>query len=78
MKAQVTTSYGIKALNKWTGEVGITPMSAWRMRKRGWINTVNICGRVYITEEEIKRFTERAAAGEFAKEHTAPRVPIAQ
>ncbi len=63
---------GLVAVNKWAEHVGITPLTAWRFRNRGWINTVNIAGRVYITQDEINRFTQRAAAGEFAKQHKTP------
>ncbi len=43
-------------------------MTAWRFRRRGWLTTVNICGRVYVTEEACRDFVRRAEAGEFAKE----------
>jgi len=36
------------------------------------VSVVNISGRLYISDEEIVRFTQRAEAGEFAK---TPRVP---
>jgi hypothetical protein len=63
---------GLVALNKWVRETGITPVTAWRFRKRGWLQTLNIAGRQYIALEEIARFTARAAAGEFAAEHPVP------
>lgn len=39
----------------------------WHPAQKGWIETVNICGRVYVTQESVKRFYEGAKAGEFAK-----------
>lgn len=66
-------SPGLIALNKWLEQVGIAPVTAWRFRKKGWLRTVNICGRVYITQPGIEEFTARAAAGEFAQEHKTPR-----
>jgi len=51
----------------------ISTITAWRFRKRGWLQTVNICGRQYVTADGIAEFTRRAAAGEFAQEHKAPR-----
>jgi hypothetical protein len=39
-------------------------VTAWRWRKRGWLKTVNIAGRPYLTD--------KALAGEFAKEHKTP------
>jgi len=53
--------------------LGITPPTGWRWRKRGWITTLNIAGRVYISREEINRFYERVAAGEFSKTHKTPK-----
>jgi hypothetical protein len=63
---------GLRAANKWARESGFTPCTLWRFRKRGWINTINIAGRQYISLEEIARFTARAAAGEFAAEPPVP------
>lgn len=56
------------SLNKWVEEIGVTPTTAWRWRKRGILKTVNIYGRLYITEEDISEFNRRARAGEFAME----------
>jgi hypothetical protein len=63
---------GLMALNKWLDLVGIHPVTGWRFRRRGWIQTVNIAGRQYVTPEAIAEFTRRAEAGEFAQEHKAP------
>ncbi len=63
----------IVALNTWLEQVGVTPVTAWRWRRKGWLRIVNIQGRVYLTPEAIAEFQRRAEAGEFAKEHKAPR-----
>jgi hypothetical protein len=68
-----TTEAGPVALNHWLEQKGVTPMTAWRWRKKGWLETINISGRVYITPEAIAKFTRRAASGEFAKDHPAPK-----
>jgi len=60
------------SLSKWLAEVGITPITAWRWRKRGWLKTVNIAGRQYLTQEAIDEFYRRAVAGEFAQDHKVP------
>jgi hypothetical protein len=39
----------------------------------GLIETVNIFGRVYVSQKAIEEFERRAAAGEFSKEHVTPR-----
>jgi hypothetical protein len=44
---------------------GISGVTGWRWRGRGWIEVLTIAGRPYVTAEEIARFKRRAAAGEF-------------
>jgi hypothetical protein len=41
-------------------------------RKKGWLKTVNISGRQYLTQEAIDEFHRRVVAGEFAQEHKTP------
>lgn len=60
------------SLTKWLEQVGVTPITAWRWRKKGWLQTINIAGRQYLTQEAINEFQRRAAAGEFAQLHKAP------
>ena len=38
----------------------------WRWRRKGWLRTVNISGRAYVTPEAISEFNDRASQGEFA------------
>jgi hypothetical protein len=61
------------AFDRWLKDIGKTPATGWRWRTRGWIDTVNICGRLYVSRQEINRFEQRAAAGEFRKNHKTPR-----
>jgi hypothetical protein len=63
----------IQTLQTFARQVGISSVTAWRFRRRGWLSTVNIAGRPYVTAEEVDRFTRLAVAGEFAQEHTAPK-----
>ena len=60
------------SLSKWLEQLGVTPCTAWRWRKRGWLKTINIAGRQYVTLEAITEFQRRAASGEFAQTHKAP------
>jgi predicted site-specific integrase-resolvase len=60
------------ALNRWLEQIGVTACTAWRWRKRGWLQTVNIAGRQYLTQSAIDAFHRRAVAGEFAQEHRVP------
>jgi predicted site-specific integrase-resolvase len=73
MITQESSSNGsgtLVALNTWLAQVGVTPITAWRWRRKGWLKTVNIQGRVYLTEAAIADFQKRAEAGEFAKVRT--------
>jgi hypothetical protein len=60
------------SLSKWLEQVGVTPCTAWRWRKKGWLKTVNIAGRQYLTQEAIDEFRHRAIAGEFSKVQKVP------
>ena len=60
------------ALDKFIAESGLSPATIWRYRRAGWLRTLNIAGRLYITRAEIRRFNERAATGEFAKTTSFP------
>ena len=59
-------------LNQWIRQIGVSSVTAWRWRRAGWLETVNIAGRVYVTDEGIENFKRRARAGEFAVEHKVP------
>jgi hypothetical protein len=54
------------SLDKFLELSGLSPTTAWRYRRRGWLKTVVIAGRHYISRESIAQFNERAARGEFA------------
>lgn len=62
----------IISLNAWREQVGVTACTVWRWRKKGWLKTVNICGRLYLTQESINDFYQRAQMGEFSQTHKAP------
>jgi hypothetical protein len=54
------------SLDKFMEQSGISPTTCWRHRKRGWLQTIVIANRHYVTREAIAEFNKRAAAGEFA------------
>lgn len=62
----------VVSLTKWLEQIGVSPCTAWRWRKKGILKTVNICGRQYLTQESIDEFHRRASAGEFAQVHKIP------
>lgn len=45
---------------------GWSPATLWRFRKKGWLRTLVISGRHYISRDEIANFNRRAESGEFA------------
>jgi hypothetical protein len=63
---------GIRALSTWTEETGLSSITVWRFRKKGWLETVNISGRPYVTDEAIEKFVRRAESGEFSQVHKVP------
>lgn len=63
---QPTSPPTLIALNRWCRMAGIAPVTAWRYRRRGWLKTLNICGRIYVTSTALAEFLRRAEAGEFA------------
>jgi predicted site-specific integrase-resolvase len=62
----------VVSLARWLEQVGVTYCTAWRWRKRGWLKTINIAGRQYLTQAAIDEFNRRAVAGEFAQECKVP------
>jgi hypothetical protein len=54
------------SLDRFMEQTGLSPMTCWRYRRRGWLTTIIIAGRHYVTREAISEFNRRAAAGEFA------------
>src|ERR1051326_3984015 len=52
---------------RWLAKTGISPVTGYRWRQRGWITAINIAGRLYLSRPEMERFQARAAAGEFSR-----------
>ena len=48
-------------------KLGLSEITGWRMRRRGWIETIEIAGRIYVDEREIAAFEERARKGQYKK-----------
>jgi hypothetical protein len=53
------------ALDLYVRQSGLSPTTCWRYRKKGWLRTIVIAGRHYVTREAIAEFNERAGRGEF-------------
>lgn len=54
------------ALDQFMRQSGLSAVTCWRMRKKGWLRVCTIAGRHYLTREAIAEFNRRMAAGEFA------------
>lgn len=63
---------------KWLNQIGVSGITGWRWRKQGLIKTVNIFGRLYISQDEIDRFIERATSGEFEQDIQPPKKEVAK
>lgn len=55
------------ALSQWRETVGVSPVTTWRWQRRGWLKTINIAGKQYVSAEMMEEFLQRARAGEFAQ-----------
>ncbi len=67
-----SSASAVVSLSRWLAGVGVASCTAWRWRKKGWLKTVNIAGRQYLTREAIEEFERRALAGEFAQDSHVP------
>ena len=63
-----TRASDLVAYDAWLNQLHITQATGWRWRKRGWIPTINIAGRVYVSRRDIAEFERRAMAGELARD----------
>jgi hypothetical protein len=64
---QPTTPMGLRASKAVGRDRGISEVTLWRWRQRGWIRTVNISGKIYVDLQSLAEFDRRAALGEFSK-----------
>jgi hypothetical protein len=67
LKCNTVSENGIVPFSVFLQQVGKSANCGWRWRRKNWVNTMNVAGRLYIAKSEIERFQKRAAAGEFAK-----------
>lgn len=57
----------ITPLCKFCRANGISNVTAWRWRKAGFLETVTIAGRPYVTGDGVRLFLARAKRGELAR-----------
>jgi hypothetical protein len=56
----------IQSLDKFLTAAGRSRTTGWRWRQLGYLKTVQVCGRPYVTRDAIVEFLKRAAAGELS------------
>lgn len=61
------------SMDRFVEQSGLSSVTLWRFRKKGWLRTHQICGRHYLSAAEIARFNARLESGEFAGD--GPRTP---
>lgn len=63
-----TQSGDLISLDTFRRSLGRSKTSLWRYRRRGWLPTVNILGRLYVKRSDISKFETAAASGLLALE----------
>jgi hypothetical protein len=58
---------GLRAAKAFCRDRGISDVTLWRWRRRGWIKVVNISGKCYVDLRSLDEFDERARRGEFSQ-----------
>jgi hypothetical protein len=72
MEEQSSNRDSLRSLTSWLEEMGRKPITGWRWRNRGWLKTIVIANKHYVSDEAIANFRRRAETGEFAKIQTPP------
>ena len=69
---------GVKSLSTYRRELGRSKTTLWRYRRNGWLKTINVLGKLYVTRESIAEFEAMMRSGELAKEpHGCAALPVA-
>ncbi len=66
-KEHAMNDNSIISLKKFTATAGVSPVTVWRWRRAGWLPTIIIAGKPYLSSEAIAEFKQRAERGDFAK-----------
>jgi hypothetical protein len=56
----------IQSLKKFLTDAGRSRTTGYRWRQLGYLTTVSVCGRPYVTRDGVMEFLKRAAAGELS------------
>jgi hypothetical protein len=56
------------ALDAYRKELGRSKATIWRYRQKGWLKTINVLGRLYVSREAVAAFERLINSGDLAKE----------
>ena len=59
---------GITSLSVYRRQLGVSKTTMWRYRRNGWLKTINVLGKLYVTRQAIAEFEAMLCSGELAKE----------
>ena len=59
---------GITSLSVYRRQLWVSKTTLWRYRRNGWLKTINVLGKLYITREAIAEFEAMMRSGKLAKE----------
>jgi len=62
----------LRSFAQWLREIPASKTTGWRWRRKNWIRTVNLSGKIYVSADAITEFIRRAEAGEFSAEAKTP------
>jgi len=65
------------SLDLFMRQTGLSVATVFKYRKNGWLRTLNLCGRHFVTRAEIAEFNRRLKVGEFAGKVATPPKPVA-
>ena len=69
---------GITSLSVYRRQLGVSKTTLWRYRRNGWLKTINVLGKLFVTREAIAEFEAMMCSGELAKEpHGCAALPAA-
>lgn len=68
----------VRALDKFTADLGVSATTVWKWRKQGILKTHNLHGKQFISAAEAERFVQRLEAGEFSRQKAVPPPPRAR
>ncbi|MEI6535874.1 MAG: hypothetical protein WCN98_11075, partial [Verrucomicrobiaceae bacterium] len=63
------------SLGKFLTITGTSPVTAWRWEKRGWLKTVRIAGRKYISAEALREFQDPSGSRQETRHEDRARTP---